>query len=139
MTGTRARVVRGGLAFFAAVSAVLGSWILAAPESFFALSWVNLGMPYNPHLMLDYGAMNLAAAIPLAAAAVAASPLVVRSALASYAVWTTAHLGIHLRFHDHLAAHTSATSASLLLAVLAAGALLALALLALSLTSAATK
>lgn len=92
MTGARGWMARGGLLFFAVVSAVLGVVILVAPERFFSLSWVNLGMPYNPHLLLDYGAMNLALAIPLAASALAASPLAVRSGLGSYAVWSAAHL-----------------------------------------------
>ncbi|MCV7114957.1 hypothetical protein [Mycolicibacterium setense] len=134
MTGPRARVARGGLLFFAVVSAVLGVVILAVPESFFALSWVNLGMPYNPHLMLDYGAMNLALAIPLAASALTANPLAVRSGLASYAVWSIAHLVIHLRYRAHLAAHTSDENATVLLAILAVAVVVSLALFLLSLT-----
>ncbi|MFC4375085.1 hypothetical protein ACFO5K_13355 [Nocardia halotolerans] len=133
MTGTRGLVVRGGLAFFAVVSGVLGTWILVSPEGFFSFPWVNLGMPYNPHLMLDYGAMNLAAAIPLAVAVISA-PLVVRAALASYTVWTVAHLGIHWHLRAHLAAHTSEGQAGVLLAILTAGAVISLALLVLSLT-----
>ncbi|TLG12109.1 hypothetical protein FEK35_11305 [Nocardia cyriacigeorgica] len=133
MTGARGRVARGGLLFFAVVSAVLGVVILAVPEWFFSLSWVNLGMPYNPHLLLDYGAMNLALAIPLTASAVAASPPAVRSGLASYAVWTIAHLVIHLRYGAHLAAHTSSANANLLLAVLAAGVVISLTLFLISL------
>lgn len=131
--GARGRVARGGLLFFAGVSAVLGVVILAVPESFFSLSWVNLGMPYNPHLMLDYGAMNLALAIPLATSAVAASPLAVRSGLASYVVWSVAHLVIHLRYGAHLAAHTSNGNANLLLVILAVAVVISLALFLLSL------
>ncbi|WP_280402112.1 hypothetical protein [Nocardia carnea] len=119
--------------FFAVVSAVLGVVILAAPERFFSVSWVNLGMPYNPHLLLDYGAMNLALAIPLAASAVAASPLAVRSGLGSYAVWSVAHLVIHLRYRAHLATHTAPANANLLLAVLAVGVLISVTLLLFSL------
>ncbi|MBF6452549.1 hypothetical protein [Nocardia cyriacigeorgica] len=133
MTGTRGRMARGGLLFFAGVSAVLGVVILTAPGWFFSLSWVNVGMPYNPHLLLDYGAMNLALAIPLAASAVAASPLAVRSGLGSYAVWSVAHLVIHLRYGAHLAAHTSTANANLLLVVLAVGAVISLTLFLLSL------
>ncbi|WP_280358493.1 hypothetical protein [Nocardia otitidiscaviarum] len=133
MTGARGRVARGGLLFFAIASAVLGVVILAFPEWFFSFSWVNLGMGYNPHLLLDYGAMNLALAIPLAASAVAATPLAVRSALAAYAVWSIAHLVIHLHYRAHLAAHTSTANANLLLAALAAGAVISLTLFLLSL------
>ncbi|WP_280472020.1 hypothetical protein [Nocardia cyriacigeorgica] len=133
MTGARGRVARGGLLFFAVVSTVLGVVILAAPEWFFSLSWVNLGMPYNPHLLLDYGAMNLALAIPLAASALAASPLAVRSGLGSYAVWSAAHLVLHLRYGAHLAAHTSSANANLLLVVLAVGVVISLTLFLISL------
>ncbi|WP_280382611.1 hypothetical protein [Nocardia wallacei] len=131
MTSARGRVARGGLLFFAIVSAVLGVVILALPEWFFSLSWVNLGMPYNPHLLLDYGAMNLALAIPLAASA--ASPLAVRGGLASYTVWSVAHLVIHLHYRAHLAAHTSTADANLLLVALAAGVVISLTLFLLSL------
>ncbi|MEV0685967.1 hypothetical protein AB0I35_19090 [Nocardia sp. NPDC050378] len=133
MTGVRERVVRGGLLFFALVSAGLGVVILAVPEWFFSLSWVNLGMQYNPHLLLDYGAMNLALAVPLAASAVAATPAAVRSGTAAYAVWSVAHLVIHLRYRAHLTAHTSAVNANLLLVVLAVGVVISLILFLLSL------
>ncbi len=126
-------MARGGLLSFALTSAVLGVVILAAPEWFFSLSWVNLGMRYNPHLLLDYGAMNLALAIPLAASAVAASPLAVRSGLGSYAVWSVAHLVIHLRYRAHLATHTATANANLLLVVLAIGCLISMTLLLFSL------
>ena len=133
MSGARAVWVRGGLVFFTLVSAVLGAYILIAPEGFFGWSWVNLGMAYNPHLMLDYGAMNLAAAIPLGGAAATMSPVFVRSALASYAVWSVAHLLIHVRLRSHLVAHASIVEANLLLGILAVGAVVPLVLLLLTL------
>ncbi|MGW5455105.1 hypothetical protein [Nocardia sp. NPDC003979] len=133
MTGARERVVRGGLLFFALVSAGLGVVILAVPEWFFSLSWVNLGMQYNPHLLLDYGAMNLALAVPLAVSAVVASPAAVRSGTASYAVWSVVHLVIHLRYRAHLTAHTSAVNANLLLVILAVGVVISLIMFLLSL------
>ncbi|MFE9575400.1 hypothetical protein ACFYO1_03370 [Nocardia sp. NPDC006044] len=77
--------------------------------------------------------MNLALAIPLAASAVVASPLAVRSGLASYAVWSVAHLVIHLRYRAHLATHASPANANLLLMILAVGVAISLALLLLSL------
>lgn len=128
MSGARAAWVRGGLVFFAVVSAALGAWILISPEGFFRWSWVNMGMEYNPHLLLDYGAMNLAAAIPLGGAAAAMSPAFVRAALASYSVWSVAHFLIHLRFRSHLIAHASAGEANLLVAVLGVGAVVPVAL-----------
>jgi hypothetical protein len=41
-------IVRGGLAFFAIVSAFLGGYILISPRGFYSWSWVNMGMAYNP-------------------------------------------------------------------------------------------
>ncbi len=132
MSGARAVWVRAGLAFLAVVSAVLGLYVLLSPEGFFSWSWVNLGMAYNPHLTLDYGAMNLAAAIPLAGAAVVMTPAFARTALASYATWSTAHFLIHVRFRSHAVAHTSAAEAGLLLGVLGIGVVIPVALLLLT-------
>jgi hypothetical protein len=135
MSGARAAVVRGGLVVTCALSVVLGAIMLIWPEGFFSWSWVNLGMDYNPHLLMDLGAMNLAIAVPLGGAAVAMTPLFVRCALASYAVWSVAHLLIHLRFRTHLAAHASSLDAHLLIATLSAGAVVWVTLLLLALGS----
>ncbi|MFE9629997.1 hypothetical protein [Streptomyces sp. NPDC006463] len=132
MSGANAATVRGGLTFLALVSAVLGGYVLISPEGFFNWSWVNMGMAYNPHLMLDYGAMNLAAAVPLGGAAIVMSPAFVRTALASYAVWSTAHFLIHVRFRSHVVAHASAAEANLLLGVLGVGVVIPIALLLLT-------
>ncbi|GAA3396723.1 hypothetical protein [Streptomyces roseoviridis] len=132
MSDVRTACVRTGLIFFALVSAALGLYILVSPEGFFSWSWVNLGMDYNPHLMLDYGAMNLAAAIPPGAAAVVMSPAFTRTALASYATWSTAHFLIHVHFRSHAVAHASAAEADLLLGVLGIGVVVPIALLLLT-------
>jgi hypothetical protein len=132
MSGRRAVWVRAGLVFFASVSAVLGAYILISPEGFFGWSWVNLGMPYNPHLMLDYGAMNLAAAVPLGGAAVSMHPAFVRAAMASYSVWAVAHLLIHVHLRSHVTAHMSTDETNVLLVVLAGGAVVSIALLMLT-------
>ncbi|MFL1431084.1 MULTISPECIES: hypothetical protein [unclassified Nocardiopsis] len=132
MTGVRAGAVRGGLVFLAGVCAVLAAVIFLWPAEFHTLRWVNLGMPYNPHLLLDYGAKNLAVAVFLGGAAVSMHPAFVRTALAAYAAWAVAHLLIHLRYRAHFADHASAADANLLVAVLGVAALLPLALLALT-------
>lgn len=133
MTTARMHVVRAGVAFFAVVSAFLGVYILVSPQGFFSWSWVNMGMDYNPHLLLDYGAMNLAAAVPLAAAAVVPSPVFLRSVSGSYAVWATLHFLIHLQYRSHFASHASAGEANLLVGVLGVGAAVSIALFVLSL------
>ncbi|QVQ52826.1 hypothetical protein J4H86_03090 [Spiractinospora alimapuensis] len=132
MNGTRAIVVRGGLVFLTAISALLGVVIFVWPAEFFGLSWVNMGMAYNPHLLLDYGAKNLAVAVFLGGAAVSMHRVLVRTALAGYAVWAVAHFLIHLRYRAHFAAHASAAEANLLVAILGVGALIPLVLLVLT-------
>ena len=117
--------MRAGLALLAFVSAAVGGWILLAPRSFFALPWVHLHLPYNEHLLLDYGAMNLAMAVLLCFA-------LRRRALVVPAVWVylvhaALHLVIHLRFAGQLPAAQSAPliGALAVLVVLPAGLLIA--------------
>lgn len=133
MTRVRARVVRAGLVFFSGLSAVLGGYVLASPDGFFSWPWVNLGMAYNPHLMLDYGAMTLATAVFLGGAALSMNLAFVRTALASYSVWSVAHFLIHLHFYRaHGAAHGSGAEPHLLVTILAMGAAASLTLLLLT-------
>ncbi len=133
MSGARAPWVRGGLVCLTLVSVALGAYILLSPEGFFRWSWVSMGMAYNPHLMLDHGAMYLALATTLGCAAATMNPVLVRTALASYAVWACTHLLVHLGLRSHMVAHTSALEADLLLGVLAVGAVVPVVLLLLTL------
>ncbi|GAA1971171.1 hypothetical protein GCM10009754_51630 [Amycolatopsis minnesotensis] len=103
-----------GLSFLTATQAVLGGWILFAPRSFFALAWVHMHLPYNEHLLLDFGAMNLALAVLLATAAVCGEPGLVRAALVTYLVFSVAHVLIHTRYLDHLPPAQSALLITLL-------------------------
>lgn len=130
--GASAVVVRVGLALLAGVSLVVGGVILVRPKAFFDLAWVNMGMAYNPHLLLDHGAQNLAIGVILAGAAVSMSRAFVRTALAGYAVWSIAHFLIHLRYRAHFADHASASEANLMVTVLGIGTVLPLVLLALT-------
>lgn len=129
MTVRRARLVRVGLVALAGVCAAVGGFILGWPEVFYSWGWVNMGMPYNPHLLLDYGAMNVAMAIVLGGAAASSSPAFARTALASYAVWAVIHFVIHLSYRSHLAAHASTTEANVLVSILGVGAVIPIALL----------
>lgn len=133
MSGARAAWVCGGLVFLTLVSAFLGAYILISPEGFFGWPWVNLGMGYNAHLMLDHGAMHLAVGVPLGCAAATMNPVLVRTALASYAVWVSTHFLIHLGLRSHVVAHSSATDVDVLLGVLAVGAAVPILLLLLTL------
>lgn len=71
------------------------------------MAQLSRGCEMNPHLLLDYGAMTLAAAVPLAAAAAAPSPVLLRSGSGSYALWATAHFLIHLRYRSRFASFAS--------------------------------
>ncbi|GAA1550059.1 hypothetical protein [Brevibacterium picturae] len=128
-----AMLVRGGLLFFAGVSLMLGGVIFIWPEAFFSWSWVNMGMAYNPHLLLDYGAMNLAVAVFLGGAAVTMNRAFARTALVAYSTWSVAHFFIHLHYRAHFVMHASAGEANLMLAILGLGAALPILLLVLSL------
>ncbi|MEU8437141.1 hypothetical protein AB0F18_30425 [Streptomyces sp. NPDC029216] len=125
LSGRRVVWLRGGLSLLTFIDGALGVWVLVSPEGFFSLPWVNLGMDYNPHLMLDYGAMNLAAAVVLGAGAVTMRAGLVRAALVSYLLWSFAHFLIHL----HFAAHTAVAGLPILLVLLGLGVAIPLALL----------
>lgn len=94
--------LRSGLAFLAAVQAAVGCWALLLPQSFFALPVVGMGMADNEHLMRDYGAMSLASAVVLGAAAWSLATVLVRAALLMYLVWSVPHFLIHVRLLGHL-------------------------------------
>lgn len=59
-----------------------------------------MNMPYNEHLLLDFGAMNLAPALMLGVAARTMDRRLLRTALQSALLFWTVHFFIHLR-HLH--------------------------------------
>lgn len=120
--------LRAGLVFLAATQGVVGGWALLFPRVFFDIPWVGMRMAYNEHLMMDYGAMSLAAAVLLGVAATTMDQLLARTALLSYLTWATLHLVIHLRFLDMLTAVEGTT----LMIALAAAVLLTITLFALT-------
>lgn len=99
-------MLRAGLALLTTTQVVVGIWALLLPERFFALAVVGMGMAYNEHLMRDYGAMTLASAVVLGAAAIRMERWIVRTALVMYLVWAVPHFFIHLTMLDHLPAAT---------------------------------
>jgi hypothetical protein len=94
--------LRAGLAFLAAAQFVVGCWALVFPRSFFDIPWVGMHMPYNAHLMMDYGAMSLATSVVLGVSAVVVRRSMVRTALAVYLVFAVPHLAIHITLLHHL-------------------------------------
>ncbi|TYR64046.1 hypothetical protein [Streptomyces parvus] len=94
--------LRAGLAFLAAAQFIVGGWALLSPRSFFDIPWVGMRMPYNAHLMMDYGAMSLATSVVLSVAAVTIRQTMIRTALTVYLVFALPHLVIHVRLLHHL-------------------------------------
>ncbi|AJT63257.1 hypothetical protein T261_1571 [Streptomyces lydicus] len=94
--------LRTGLAFLTVAQFTVGCWALLSPRSFFDIPWVGMRMPYNAHLMMDYGAMSLATSVALGVGAVTMRQSMIRTALAVYLVFAVPHLVIHIRLLHHL-------------------------------------
>ena len=81
---------RIALGYLTAMALQIGVWALLAPRSFYddypglGRAWVSVDGPFNEHLIRDVGALNLALAAMLLAAAITLSrALVVAVAVAS--------------------------------------------------------
>ncbi|HEU5486423.1 MAG TPA: hypothetical protein VFU98_16050 [Microlunatus sp.] len=105
LIGTRRAVATAALGFLALSQLVIGGWALAAPAGFYATfpasghAWVALLPPYNEHLVRDVGALSLALAVLLTAAAITADRLMVRVAAGAFSVYAVPHTlfhGLHL-------------------------------------------
>ncbi len=94
--------LRAGLAFLAIAQFAVGGWALLFPRSFFDIPWVGMRMPYNAHLMMDYGAMSLATSVVLGVSVFIARRSMARTALAVYLVFAAPHLAIHIQLLHHL-------------------------------------
>lgn len=93
---------RIGLGYLTVMAGQIGLWALLAPQSFYddypglGRAWVSVDGPFNEHLIRDVGALNLALAVLLVAAAVTLSKeLVITAAVASLA-WGVPHFLYHL-------------------------------------------
>lgn len=122
MTGPKAG--RLLLALAAVTSGLIGLWAAAAPRAFYddfpggGRSWVSADGPYNEHLVRDFGALNLALAVLLGAAAWTLGTALVRTSAAAYAVYGLPHLVYHLRHLDiYDVANQVASITSLVLAL----------------------
>jgi hypothetical protein len=89
------RVVRAGVALLAVVETLVGLWTLLLPRSFYdVVPGVDV-LPYNEHLMRDYGAMNLALALVTWVAYVRFEVWLARLVLAAYLLFAVPHLIYH--------------------------------------------
>jgi hypothetical protein len=84
--------LRAGLTFLAVAQFGVGCWALLLPRSFFNIPWVGMHMPYNAHLMMDYGAMSLATSVALGVGVFIVRRSVVRTGLAVYLTFALPHL-----------------------------------------------
>ena len=94
-------VTRIALGYLAFVSIQIGAWALLAPRSFyddfpgFGRAWVSVDGPFNEHLVRDVGALNLALAVVLVAAAIRLTRWSVSTAAAVSLAWGVPHLVYH--------------------------------------------
>lgn len=108
MTPSTWKFVRVLLALTAGGYVVVGAWALAAPRSFYdsfpggGRAWVSVDGPFNEHLVRDVGALNLAIATVLVAAAWWGGTVLVRVAAVAGLVWGLPHFLYHLGHLDPL-------------------------------------
>jgi hypothetical protein len=107
-------LLRGGLLFLAVIPLSGGLWALLVPRAFYedfplpGRDWVSTLGPYNEHLIRDYGALNLALAVLLVAAAVLLERRLVQVALLTWLVFATPHFVFHLGQTHHFSASSNA-------------------------------
>ncbi len=105
---TVARTTRLALGWLALSALQLGFWALLAPQSFFdnfpgfGRTWTAVDGPFNEHFVRDFGALNLALAVLLIAAAVRLSRDLVSVAAIASLVWGVPHVIYHLANTDGL-------------------------------------
>ncbi|MDA3649607.1 hypothetical protein LZ318_08150 [Saccharopolyspora indica] len=103
-----------------------GIWTWCFPRSFYDdVPTVSDYPPFNEHSFRDFGAMNLAMAVVLGAAAVRLDRTLVQVGLTANLVWAVPHLVFH-------AAHPPHATGLALIAALAAVVVIPLVLLVLS-------
>ena len=113
---TVARTTRLALGWLALSALQLGFWALLAPQSFFdnfpgfGRSWIAVDGPYNEHFVRDFGALNLALAVLLVAAAVRLSRDLVSVAAIASLVWGVPHVIYHLANTEDLGAMDNVAS-----------------------------
>jgi hypothetical protein len=116
-------LLRVGIWFLTLVELAVGMVATLAPRSFYDhVPWVDLAPPYAEHLMRDYGAMNLALGLVFVVAAITMDRLMVRTALAAYAIFAIPHLLFHVTHHQHYTttaaiAETTALAVAVLLPI----------------------
>ena len=105
---------RAGLLFLAATTTLNGSlWALPFPRSFYedfplpGRDWVSTLVPYDEHLVRDYGALNLALSILLVATAIFLERHLTRVALVAWLGYAVPHFVFHTTLVDHFSPSTT--------------------------------
>jgi hypothetical protein len=99
--------IRGLLLIIVVLHAALGVWALVAPQSFYddgplpGLGWVALLPPYNEHLLIDFGGLNLALVAVIGYAAVRMDRGIVRAGMVGYLLFTVPHAIFHTVHLEH--------------------------------------
>jgi uncharacterized membrane protein len=99
-------IIRVGIAYLAAGSALAGLWATFAPRSWYddfpgaGKVWVAVDGPFNEHLIRDVGAFELGLLVLGIAAVLSMSRELVRVALIAFVVSGLPHALYHLR-HRH--------------------------------------
>ena len=102
--------LRIGLLFVAATPLAGGFWALLFPRAFYedfplpGSGWVSTLGLYNEHLVRDYGALNLAVAVMLLAAAVLLERRLAQVALIAWLVFEVPHFVFHVGQTHHFSA-----------------------------------
>lgn len=118
-------ITRIALGYLALVSLQIGVWAVVAPRSFYddfpglGRSWVEVDGPYNEHLVRDVGALNLAFAVLVVAAAIRLTRSLVTIASVAALVWGVPHLLYHLVNADSLGTGDAVASIGGLIAFVA--------------------
>ena len=105
---THRTVARIALAYLTASTAVLGLWALFAPRSFyddfpgFGRVWIAIDGPYNEHFVRDFGALNLALVVLLAATFILLSRQLLVVSAGAVLAWGVPHVIYHLANLDEL-------------------------------------
>ena len=98
------------LLFVAVTPLAGGIWAQLFPRAFYegfplpGSGWVSTLGPYNEHLVRDYGALNLAMAVLLLAAALLLERRLVQVALITWLVFEVPHFIFHLGQTHHFSA-----------------------------------
>lgn len=113
---THRRWIRIALGYVALLSVQIGVWALVAPRSFYddfpglGRAWVSVDGPYNEHLVRDVGALNLALAVVVIAAAVSLSRPLIYTAVGAAIAFGLPHLIYHVANADLLDADDNVIS-----------------------------